>query len=391
MSADREAASTASVRTSSIDLLRGAVMVLMVLDHARDFFFGMATRPTDLSHASVTLFVTRWVTHFCAPVFVFLAGTSARFYGARYGAAKLARFLVTRGLWLVFLELTIIRLCWIPDPGYHFTLLQVIWALGWSMVALAGITRLPLPGVVAVGAVIVAGHNLLDSVQPSAFGTFAPVWTVLHTRGVLEPWHGHRFFVSYPVLPWIGVMALGYGFGALFERPAAARRRVTFALGAAAIAAFVVIRAINRYGDPTPWTSQPRGAVYTLLSFINCEKYPPSLLFTMMTLGPALCVLALVDGRPTPRIARPLLVFGRVPLLFYVTHLALLRYTSGPLAYVRWGPAAFRLPPGHAGSPEYPLWGAYVAWLVALVTLYPLCRWFAGVKERNRAWWLSYL
>ena len=370
-------------------------MVLMVLDHARDMYFGFQVRPTDLTRTTVLLFFTRWVTHFCAPVFVFLAGVAAYLYGVRHGAAGTSRFLVLRGLWLVLLEITIVRLCWVPDPGYHFTVIQVIWALGWSMVALAGLSRLPLPAVGAVGATIVALHNLLDPIRSPMLGRFAPLWTFLHQQGMLRPAPGHMVFVSYPVLPWIGVMALGYTCGALYQRPADERRRWLWRLGLAATTAFVVLRAINRYGDPTPWSAQPRGVIYTVLSFLNCEKYPPSLLFLLMTLGPALCALALLEGKlgsDPPALLRPLLVFGRVPLLFYVAHLALLRYSSVPMAIGRWGAArAFQPPPGHGGSPEYPLWTAYAAWVATLLLLYPLCRWFAALKARRRDAWLSYL
>jgi uncharacterized membrane protein len=384
-------------RNVSIDLLRGIVMVVMVLDHARDFFFGLRPRPTDLAQTTFTLFTTRWITHFCAPVFVFLAGLSAYLYGRRHGSTALSRFLVTRGIWLVLLELTVVRMCWIPDPTYHFTVIQVIWALGWSMLALAALRALPLPAVAAVGAAIVGLHNLLDGIAPRALGAAAPLWTILHQPGVLEPVANHRLFISYPVLPWIGVMALGYCAGRLFEEPEADRRRWLIRIGAAAMAVFVVLRAINVYGDPKPWAVQPRGTLFTVLSFLNCEKYPPSLLFLLMTLGPALVLLGLMQR---PRVQtealspwlRPVVVFGRVPLLFYVGHLVLLRYTSFPLAVAKWGfGAAFVPPPGHAGSPELPLWVAYVAWLGALLVLYPLCIWFSALKRRRRDWWLSYL
>ncbi|HEU4409263.1 MAG TPA: heparan-alpha-glucosaminide N-acetyltransferase domain-containing protein [Polyangiaceae bacterium] len=380
-------------RNEAIDLLRGAVMVLMVLDHARDFFFGVQVRATDLAETTVPLFVSRWVTHVCAPAFVFLAGTSAYLYGVRHGREKARRFLLTRGLWLVLLELTVVRLCWLPDPGYHFTLVQVIWALGWSMVALAGLSLLRPPVVAGIGALVVAGHNLLDGIKPANFGALGPLWTILHQPGMLEPAPGHKVYVSYVLLPWVGVMALGYGAGALFERPAEQRRRTLLRAGLGAIAAFVVLRALNGYGDPTPWAPQARGPLFTLLSFVNCQKYPPSLLFLLMTLGPTLCLLAAVDGRPLSRAARPLVVFGKVPLLFYVAHLVLLRYTSAPLAVARWGlPAAFQLPPtGHAGSPEYDLWVTVLVWGLALALLYPLCRWFAGLKARRTDRWLSYL
>jgi uncharacterized membrane protein len=378
-------------RALSIDLVRGAVMVLMVLDHARDFYFGFTPSPTDLATTNVVLFLTRWATHFCAPVFVFLAGTSAYLYGVRHGKENVPRYLLTRGLWLVLLELTLVRFAWIPEPGYHFTVLQVIWAIGWSMIVLAGLSRLPLVAVAVVGALIVAGHNLLDRAGGVDFGAWRPLWVVLHKRGMLEPVEHHRLLVAYPLLAWFGVIALGYAFGSVFERPAEERRRITFRLGLGATAAFVVLRAINMYGDPAPWAFQPRGTVFSVLSFFNCTKYPPSLLFLLMTLGPALlCLYAIERVDRSPALA-PLAVFGRVPLLFYVAHLYLLRFSALPISVSRFGPSAFAPPPGHGGSAELPLYVTYAAWLFALLILYPLCRWFSALKRRRQDWWLSYL
>jgi uncharacterized membrane protein len=384
-------ATTSSSRFQAIDLLRGAVMVLMVLDHARDFFYGMRIWPTDLAATNLLLFGTRFVTHFCAPVFVFLAGTSAYLYGRKHGSAALTRYLAGRGLFLVVLELTVVRLCWFPDPGYHWTLLQVVWALGWSMMALAALQQLPLAVVAAVGAVMVAGHNLLDGIRADHLGGWAPLWKILHLRGQLQPAPGHTFLVTYPLIPWIGVMALGFALGPAFSWPIEKRRSLLLKLGLGASIAFVLLRGLNGYGDPTPWITQARGPLYTALSFLNCQKYPPSLLFLLMTLGPAVCILALCDGRRIPSWASPLLTFGRVPLLFYVAHLGLLRYVSAPLAFARWGATAFQPPPGHAGSPEYPLWATYLAWALILPMLYVLCRWFADLKARRQAAWLSYL
>jgi uncharacterized membrane protein len=375
-------------RAEAIDLLRGIVMVLMVLDHARDFFWGFRFRATDLARTTVPLFFTRWFTHFCAPTFVLLAGLGAYFYGQRHGRAAVTRYLLIRGLWLVLLEITVIRLCWIPDFGYHITVLQVIWVLGWSMIALAALHRLPPAALIAVGAALVAGHNLLDGLDHQKLGALDPLWTILHRGGVLHPAPGHNVFVSYPLLPWIGVMALGHALGPLYQRPADERRRILLRLGLGACAAFVILRALNVYGDPNPWTHQARGPLWTALSFLNCQKYPPSLLFVLMTLGPALCLLAWLERGPS---LRPLLVFGRVPLLFYVGHLVLLRYTSLPLGIHRWGFAALAPPPGHAGSPEYPLGVTYLSWALSLLILYPLCRWFAALKARRRDPWLSYL
>jgi len=375
----------------SIDALRGAVMVLMVLDHARDFFVGFNVRLTDLAITTPALFFTRWVTHFCAPVFVFLAGVSAYLYEARHGKRFLSRFLLTRGLWLVVLELTIVRFAWVPDPFYRLTLIQVIWVIGWAMVILAALCRLPIVATGALGGVIILGHDALNGIHAQQLGTLGWTWTLLHERGVLEPWVSHRFFISYPLLPWIGVIALGYAFGAVFDKPPEERRRTTLRLGLATTAAFVTLRLANVYGDPLPWSSDG-GALRAMLSFLNCEKYPPSLLFLLMTLGPALCLLAVLPDESKHSLVAKLVTFGSVPLFFYVAHLHLLRWTSLPLGVARWGAAAFTPPPtGHAGSPELGLWSAYLAWTLTCVILYPPCRWFAGVKARRKDWWIGYL
>lgn len=379
-------------RIPAIDQLRGAAMVLMVLDHARDFYFG-PTRitPTDLSETTPALFFTRWVTHFCAPVFVFLAGTSARIYQSRRGGPATSSFLLTRGLVLVLLEITVVRMCWIPDPFYRFTLLQVIWVIGWSMVLLSLVVRLPVPVVAGLGAAILVLHDLATPIHARDLGPSSFLWTLLFERGSITPVPGHRLFLTYPLVPWFGVMVLGYTFGGVMLAEARARRSRTLRIGMAATALFVVLRAVNVYGDPVPWSLQ-RSPVFTLMSFLNCAKYPPSLLFTLMTLGPALIALSWLD-RPEPReppLLRALAVLGGVPLFFYVAHLALLRYTSAPLAFARFGPSAFQPPPGHAGSPEYDLWVVYVAWGAAVLLLYRPSLWFLRKKEANPASLLRY-
>jgi uncharacterized membrane protein len=373
-------------RHPGVDTLRGAVIVLMVLDHARDFFCSLAVNPTNLAATSVPLFLTRWVTHLCAPTFALLAGTAAYLRGRDRPAGALSGHLARRGLFLVLLELTVVRLCLVPDPGYHFTVLSVLWALGWSMVALAGLIRLPPAATAAIGLLLAAGHNLLDGVRVAAPAAASALWKVLHQPGLIALSPEHVAVVGYPLLPWIGVMALGHGLGHILDdADRARRRRRLLSIGLGAVLAFLLLRGWNLYGDPRPWMAQPRGAIYTVLSFFNTEKYPPSLLFLLMTLGPALCALALLDGRPVAGLARPLLVFGRVPLFFFVVHLILLRVASAPFAALRWGDSAFALPPaGHAGNPEFPLWVAYPVWAVTLLVLYPLCRWFATVKSRRR-------
>lgn len=379
-----------STRNSAIDALRGIAMVLMVLDHARDFYFGFTPAPTNLEETTVALFFTRWITHACAPVFVFLAGTSAYLYGAKRGRDAAVRFLWTRGLWLVVLELTILKLVWVPEPFFRMFLLQVIWAIGVSMIALSVFVRLPLSGVAVVGLGIVAGHDALAPIEASSFGAWSVLWNLLHEPTMLDVSFGRQVMVSYPVLPWIGVICLGYAFGRVFEMPGAVRSRLTGRVGIGLIAVFLVLRTFNLYGDPVPWDVQGNAA-FTLLSFLNCEKYPPSLLYLCMTMGPALLVLAWLDRGGGARWREPLVTFGSVPLFFYVAHLYLLRFTAIPISLFRFGAEAATPPPGPAGAALWPLWTAFVAWAVALLVLYPACRWFAGVKRRRDDWWLSYL
>jgi uncharacterized membrane protein len=381
-------------RLDSVDLLRGLVIVIMALDHARDFFTSVRFEATDLTQTTAPLFLTRWITHFCAPVFVFLAGTSAFLYQARgKSRAEVSRFLLTRGLWLVLLEWTVVRWAWMFNFNYTTELLfvQVIWVLGLSMMVLAGLLYLPPGAVAAVGIVMIAGHNLFDGVTPDALGRWGPLWTLLHVQGPI-PLGGERIlFVIYPLIPWIGVMAVGYAFGRLLLRPAEERRRLLLGLGLGLTAAFLLLRAVNVYGDPAPWSLQASSG-RTVLSFLNTTKYPPSLLFLLMTLGPAIALLPLFERLRGP-FARAVLVYGRVPLFFYVLHLFLIHALAllvGTLA--GFDPRSFLrvwlfLPEAWG----YGLPVVYLVWAGVVLALYPACRWFAGVKARRREAWLSYL
>ena len=374
-------------------------MMVMALDHTRDFFSkDLSFDPTDLAKTYPALFLTRWITHYCAPVFIFLAGTGA-FLSTTRGKTKqeLSRFLLTRGLWLVFLELTWVRCFgWLFNFDYHFAMGIVIWAIGWSMVALAGFVFLPVRWIATFGLVMIASHNLFDHVQPETFGKLGWLWKILHSGGIIVPAKGYRFVAGYPLVPWIGVMAVGYSFGSWLVREAAQRRKWVFLLGAALTALFVLLRAIDVYGDPDRWSLQ-KNALFTLFSFLNCHKYPPSLLYLLMTLGPALLVLALLD-RGTPRWLKPVLVFGRVPLFYYLLHIPLIHGLAVLIAYVRYGHAEwfFANPPA-AGPPSIPAgYGyslpiVYLIWVGVIATLYPVCQWFAEVKRRRREVWLSYL
>lgn len=369
-------------RNLAIDALRGLVILLMVLDHTRDFFFGFQVKPTDLSVTTPVLFFTRWVTHFCAPVFVFLAGASAFLYGKRNTPRQLTQFLVTRGLLLIVLELTVVRMCWIPDPLYRMTLLQVIWVLGWSMLLLAAAARLSALAIAALALGFTLAQTQLAQLTAASFGSFAWLFQLLFQRAVLHPAEGRIVAVTYPIVPWCALMFFGYAYGSWLQLPAEQRRRRTLRLGAALSAAFVVLRAFTSAGDPVAWREQ-NTPLFSLMAFLNCEKYPPSLCYMLMTMGPALCLLALWDRQTNARWQRFLAVYGSVPLFCYVTHLAVLRYSALPLAFSRFGQAAFVPPPGHAGSPEYPLWVTYVVWLLAIALLYPAARWFLR-KKRSR-------
>jgi uncharacterized membrane protein len=373
-------------RNEAIDWLRGAVMIVMALDHTR-MFLGTSV---DMRTAPPALYFTRWVTHFCAPVFVFLAGTAAYLHGRRLpSTGALSRHLVQRGLWLMLLEVTVVRFAWIASIGVDVLVLQVIWVIGLSMVVLGVLVWLPRPAMIAVAALVIAGHNLLDGVDPDAFGRMRWLWLVLHQEGRLEPFAGATWLVVYPLVPWAAVMAAGYAIGpwALLDRPE--RRRGFLGAGIALVAGFVVLRATNLYGDPHPWvaTDDP---VRTLLSFLDCEKYPPSLLFLAMTLGPALCLLAWMD-RPLGALARMVAIYGRVPLFYYVAHLVLIHALAIVLAWPQLGAAALLHRFIVTGGLAFPLPAVYALWIGVVLALYPTCRWFAEVKRRSHAPWLSYL
>ena len=380
-------------RLESVDLLRGIVMVVMALDHVRDYFTDVRFDPADLSQTTAALFLTRWVTHFCAPAFVLLAGTAAYLAGRRRTRGELSRFLLTRGLWLVVLELTVVRWAWMFNFNYTTELLfvQVIWAIGVSMLALAALVWLPVTAIAAIGVGMIAAHNAFDGISPQELGAWGPLWTLLHVQAPIPLGTGQVIFVAYPLVPWIGVMAAGYALGPLLLRPAPERRRLLFRLGAALTAAFVVLRALNVYGDPAPWSEQET-AGRTLLSFLNTTKYPPSLLFLLMTLGPCLMVLPWLE-HVRGAVASFFVTIGRVPLFYYVLHLYLIHATAlavGTLA--GFPPSAFltvwlNLPDGWG----YPLPVVYLVWAGVVLALYPACRWFAGVKARRREAWLSYL
>jgi uncharacterized membrane protein len=393
-----------TTRLTSIDALRGAIMVIMALDHTRDFFHAgaMAFSPEDLTRTTPILFFTRWITHVCAPVFLFTAGVGAFLRLQRPGATKgqLARFLWTRGLWLIVVELTVMRLAMNFTLDTRFpVLLLVLWALGVSMIALAALIYLPHRVLSVASLVVIALHNGLDGIQASQLGALAGLWNVLHQPGVFFL-GGVPIVAGYPSLPWIAVMAAGFAAGPIFLRGLQARQRTLARWGVSLVVAFVVLRAVNLYGDPVPWSSQS-SPVMTAISFLRTTKYPPSLDFLLMTLGPALLALAYFD-RHGPGASHPLVIVGRVPFFFYVAHFWLLHVVASLFAWLRYGSASraflFSPLPSMGGDrslfPDgfgYPLWVTYAVWVAVVALLYPLCRWFAGLKAGRRDWWLSYL
>jgi uncharacterized membrane protein len=380
-------------RNTAIDLLRGVVMVIMALDHTRDFFGQTPYEPTDLDHTNAPLFFTRWITHYCAPVFVFLAGTAAWLSRGKKSDSELTRFLLSRGAWLIFLEIVVNNFFWsFRAPLVGMIILQVIWAIGASMIVLACVARLPAKIIALIGDVIVVGHDALDRVHPFPKGGLHSVWSVLHEMDfgvVVGPLH---FGIVYPLVPWVGVMMLGFAFGSRFEH-AENRARDTLRAGLTITLFFVVIRASNLYGDPTPWSF--RSGIGTLLSFLDVEKYPPSLCYLLMTLGPALVLLALFDrsgiGDANP-FAKALVVFGRVPLFYYLLHVLLIHTTSNVVFLIEKHSWRVGWSGENALNVGLPL--TYVAWICIVVVLYFPCRWFANVKAS--AWgreqrWLGYL
>ena len=387
-------------RVDAVDVLRGAVMVLMVLDHTRDYFGNAAIDPTDLSRASPALFLTRWVTHFCAPVFAFLAGTGAYLAGSRgRSRGDLAAFLATRGLWLIFLELTVVRLGLFFDPVNAPVILTVLWSIGASFVVLAGLVFLPSRVVGALGVLLIATHGLAgslglspDSTPPAALQASG---ALLLRPGLLPMPGGVTVLVVYPLLPWLGVVAAGYAFGEIIRLEPERRQRVTWNMGVVMTAAFVILRAWGVYGDPRPWTTQTT-PLLTGLSFINCTKQPPSPLFVLMTLGPAIAALAVIDrvGIRGP-VGRILVKLGRVPLFYFLLQWPVIHGLAVLLGVVRGLPVAWQFSPAALGpAPEgwaLSLPGIYAAWAVVLAVMYLPCRWFAGVKARHPGGWLSYL
>ena len=385
-------------RITSIDLLRGIIMILMALDHTRDYFHASAFvfDPTDLTKTSTPIFLTRWITHYCAPIFMLLTGAAAFLVGDRKGVKALSKFLFTRGLFLVLMEHTVINFGWnfnIHFPEFDFL---VIWSLGVSMIALAGLVYFPKKLILAIGIILLAGHNLLDNVHVAGKGLSAFFWSLLHEPGSFSI-AGKNIFVMYPVIPWVGIIALGYSLGSLYANnvDVAQRKKTLLWLGIGSIILFVSIRFINVYGDPSPWSKQP-GDTFTLLSFINVTKYPPSLLYGLITLGPACIFLALFETKPG-WLGKIFSVYGRVPMFYYILHIYLIHllamfattFCGHTWSDMVWTNLIYN---DKLIGYGFSLGVVYLVWIFVLLMLYPLCKWYDRYKTNHKEkWWLSYL
>jgi len=356
-------------------------MVIMALDHTRDFFSTTGFNPREVTDP--LLFLTRWVTHFCAPTFILLAGLSAFLYGRGKSLGELSRFLLVRGLWLILIDLTLIKFGWRFELDLYRLSAGVIFVIGASMVALSALIWLPRWAIASLALLMIAGHNLLDNVRAEDLGEASGAWHVLHEPGLVPLGDSVTLYILYPLVPWIGVMASGYLLGLVMQLDQGKRQRILLAVGAAIAVGFLVLRITNVYGDPTPWTPQDTW-LSTILSFFNCEKYPPSLLYLMMTLGTALILLALFE-QVRGALASFLSTFGRVPFFYYVVHIYLIHALAVATAFAITGALAT--------TPEinFSLTGVYIVWLMVVVLLYPICHWFSELKEKSSGWWWTYL
>ena len=388
-------------RIGSLDLIRGAVMILMALDHVRVYSGLPAGGPTP------GIFFTRWVTHFCAPAFVFLAGTSAFLYGRKH--TGLSKYLLTRGAWLVLLELTFLHVAWTFNIDFAWQMAGVIWVIGWCMILLAGLVKLPLAAIATFGLVIIAGHNLLDSsvreiipaLDENRLGWLWKVFYVGFFAGPIQLGDsGRSLIVLYSLVPWVGVMAAGYAFGRIMTLAPEQRRRICLGLGLGATGLFLVLRGFDIYGDPRPWNTAGSGSAAPMpgwLAFLNTTKYPASFSFLLMTLGPTIAMIPLLNGARGP-LARWIALFGRVPLFYYLLHIPLIHALALVVSGIRLGEISPWLftnhPMGNPPAPDGYTWGLpllYLVWALAIAILFFACRWFANLKDRRRSWWSSYL
>jgi len=382
-------------RIHSIDIVRGLIMIIMTLDHSRDFLHYPGPSPLNMQTTTVVLFFTRWVTHFCAPTFVFLSGSAVFLAGQRRTKKELSLFLLKRGAWLIFSDLLIISFLFTFDLGYHMLVIEVLWAIGSGMIILSALIWVPFPVIAAIALFIVVGHNILDYVQLSQEGPGHNLVTVfLSAVGSVIPLSTTRAIVElYAVIPWTGAMLMGYVFGTLYKTGTNAekRRRVLFLSGISFTSLFIALRLINHYGDPAPWAIQ-RNTVHTVLSFLNASKQPPSLIFFSMTLGPIMILLSIAE-KINNRATAVCEVYGNVPYFYFILHLCLLRVINILLILLEG------LPMKSPGSPlvwqapgfGHPLWAVYLFWIGVVALLYYPCKWYGNYKRTHGSWWLSFV
>ena len=391
---------TEKPRIASIDIMRGIVMIIMAIDHTRDYFHADVTLfdPTDLTKTNPVLFFTRIITHFCAPTFVFLSGMSAYISTQRKTTKELSIFLLTRGLWLVFLEFTVVRFGITFNLYYDFVIFQVIWVIGASMIVLSAMVYLPQRAILTTGLILVFGHNLFDLIQLGPEQNGYVVWAIVQQTGTASFAPGNFTQIVYPLIPWLGIMLTGYGLGFLYHKNFGAerRRKILLYAGVAAILLFVIVRLTNLYGDPRPWSVQ-KDAIFTFMSFVNTTKYPVSLLYTLMTLGPVLVILSWMERWKTNAF-EPARIVGRVPLFYYILHFFLIHFAALVVHMIvtgtSWSQLDFHFSKGFGGLPPgsgYTLGWVYVAWLFIILALYPLCKWYYKYKSAHQHWWLGYL
>jgi uncharacterized membrane protein len=387
-------------RISSIDIMRGIVMVIMALDHSRDFFHlgAVSYSATDLQTTTPALFFTRWITHYCAPTFVFLAGTSIYINAKKKPKNEMTYFLVSRGLWLILLELVVVRFGLFFNFYFDIIVLQVIWVIGGSMVLMALLIRFPYAVVLGIGLLLTLGHNLADAFPLQQGDALFPLWAALNQSGFVMFTPELSMLAFYPLLPWAGLMILGYCIGKAYEKnfEPARRQKLLLNIGLGATVLFILLRFINHYGDPTPWSVQKNG-LFTVMSFLNTTKYPPSLMYALMTLGPVLIILSVME-KVNLKALQPFAIFGRVPLFFYILHFYLIHVISLILFINKTGTSFSDIDfhfnksfGGITAEGGYSLFVTYLLWMSIVISLYPLCKWYNKYKSTHDDWWLSYL
>lgn len=386
-------------RIESIDFLRGLVMIIMALDHVRDYFFfgSFTSNPTDLDSTTPLLFYTRIITHYCAPVFVLLTGTSAYLYGTKKNKRDLSKFLLTRGIWLIFLEIIVNNFIWFFDPSYSFIVLQVIWAIGFSMLFLSGIIYFSNKIISVIGLVIICFHNLFDTFIYEGQSLYAILWYFLHQQSMIKISEHTSLAFGYPIIPWVGLMALGYVMGSLYtEYQSKERASLLMKFGIYSVLAFIVLRLTNFYGEPNHFAIQEKIS-FSVMALFNTTKYPPSLLYILMTMGPSLILLSIIEKYKN-KITDFFIVFGRVPLFYYFSHVFLIHITAIIFLMIENKDYSIMLNmtpflPNQYQLMEYgyPLWVVYLVWVIVILILYPICYKYMKYKSNSKKWWLSYL